>query len=103
MKDELSMNPPVSAIDGSRFASAPLSSENIVTALSAPAAASLPSRVLPSRFAVSLPEESLVVDDRSNLTPAQAVENKLITRLKESSMPVSHLQMRGLVRNRYEA
>jgi hypothetical protein len=102
MKDELSMKPPVSAIDGSRFASAPLTSENIVTALSAPVA-SPPSRALPSRFAVALPEESLVVDDRSNLTPAQAVENKLINRLKESSLPVSHLQMRGLVRNRYES
>jgi hypothetical protein len=102
MKDELSMKPPVSAKDGSRFASAPLSSEKLATALSTPVSA-VPSRVLPSRFAVSLPEESLVVDDRSNLTPAQAVENKLITRLKESSMPVSHLQMRGLVRNRYEA
>ena len=102
MKDELSMKPPVSAIDGSRFTSAPLTSDNIVTALSAPVS-NVPSRVLPSRFAVSLPEESLVVDDRSNLTPAQAVENKLINRLKESSLPVSHLQMRGLVRNRFES
>jgi hypothetical protein len=102
MKDELSMQPPVSAIEGSRFASVPLTSENIVTALSAPAASPVV-RSLPSRFAVSLPEESLVVDDRSSLTPAQMVENKLINRLKESSLPVSHLQMRGLVRNRYEA
>jgi hypothetical protein len=102
MKDEPSMKPPVPAMDGSRFASSPLSSEKLASALSAPVS-SVPSRVLPSRFAVSLPEESLVVDDRSNLTPAQAVENKLINRLKESSLPVSHLQMRGLVRNRYEA
>jgi hypothetical protein len=94
MKDELSMKPPVSAIEGSRFAALPLTSETIAT----------PSpRPLPSRFATTLPEESLVVDDRSHLTPAQMVENKLITRLKESSLPVSHLQMRGLVRNRYEA
>src|SRR5947199_2492871 len=99
MKDELSMNSPVSAIEGSRFASAPLTTDKIVSALSAPVA----SRVLPSRFAVSLPEESLVVDDRSHLTPAQMVENKLINRLRESSLPVSHLQMRGLVRNRFEA
>ena len=105
MKDELSMKPPVSALDGSRFSAAPLTSENIVAALSAPAPAGSPaSRSLPARFAVSsLPEESLVVDDRSHLTPAQMVENKLINRLKESSLPVSHLQMRGLVRNRYEA
>jgi hypothetical protein len=99
MKDELSMNSPVSAIEGSRFASAPLTTDKIVSALTA----SVASRVLPSRFAVSLPEESLVVDDRSHLTPAQMVENKLINRLRESSLPVSHLQMRGLVRNRFEA
>ena len=98
MKDETLMKPPVSTIDGSRFTSAPLASETIVTNLATPVA-----RHLPSRFAVSLPEESLVVDDRSHLTPAQMVENKLIHRLKESSLPVSHLQMRGLVRNRYEA
>ncbi len=94
MKDELSMKTPVSAIEGSRFAALPLPTDNHAT----PA-----TRALPSRFAVTLPEESLVVDDRSNLTPAQMVENKLINRLKESSLPVSHLQMRGLVRNRFEA
>jgi hypothetical protein len=94
MKDELSMKSPVSAIEGSRFAALPLTSENI---------AGPSPRPLPSRFAVTLPEESMVVDDRSHLTPAQMVENKLINRLKESSLPVSHLQMRGLVRNRYEA
>ena len=102
MKDEHTMNPPISAIEGSRFAPVSLASEKIGSALS-PSASSVPSRVLPARFAVSLPEESLVVDDRSNLTPAQMVENKLITRLRESSLPVSHLQMRGLVRNRYES
>jgi hypothetical protein len=102
MKDELSMKAPVSAIEGSRFATPPLTSEKILTSLAAPAP-SAPSRSLPSLFGMPLPEESLVVDDRSHLTPAQAVENKLITRLKESSLPVSHLQMRGLVKKRYEA
>ena len=102
MKDELSMNTPVAAIEGSRFAPASLTPEKLVAALTAPAAGPT-SRVLPARFAVSLPEESLVVDDRSTLTPAQVVENKLVTRLRESSLPVSHLQMRGLVKNRYEA
>jgi hypothetical protein len=101
MKDELSMKPPVSAIDGSRFANS-LNSDKVVPALPVPAS-SVASRVLPARFASSLPEESMVVDDRSHLTPAQMVENKLINRLRESSLPVSHLQMRGLVRNRYEA
>jgi hypothetical protein len=92
------MKPPVSAIEGSRFATLPLTPETLVSTVAAPSM-----RNLPSRFAVSLPEESLVIDDRSHLTPAQMVENKLINRLKESSLPVSHLQMRGLVRNRYEA
>jgi hypothetical protein len=50
---------------------------------------------------VTLPEESLVIDDRSQLSPAQMVETKLMTRLKELSLPVSHIQMKGLVRARY--
>ena len=102
MKDELSMKNPVSAIEGSRFTPASLASDKMVSPLSVPATAAT-TRGLPARFAVSLPEESMVVDDRSHLSPAQMVENKLITRLRESSLPVSHLQMRGLVRNRYEA
>src|SRR5947209_16431265 len=98
MKDEHLMKTTVSPIDGSRFASTTVGFE-------AASVASVPlaSRALASRFAVSLPEESLVVDDRSNLSPAQMVESKLINRLKESSLPVSHLQMRGLVRARFEA
>jgi hypothetical protein len=99
MKDELSMKTPVSAIDGSRFATASLTSEKVAPATTTSVAA----RVLPARFSASLPEESMVIDDRSHLTPAQVVENKLVNRLRESSLPVSHLQMRGLVRNRYEA
>jgi hypothetical protein len=45
-------------------------------------------------------EEVLVVDDRVALRPAQVVESKLTRLLQETSMPVSHLQMRGLVRAR---
>jgi hypothetical protein len=45
-------------------------------------------------------EETLIDDDRSKLTPAQAVESKLMSRLQGASLPVSHLQMRGLVRSR---
>jgi len=45
-------------------------------------------------------EEVLVVDDRSALSPAQAVENRLSRLLKEASMPISHLQMRGMLRAR---
>jgi hypothetical protein len=98
MKDDHLMKTTVSSIDGTRFASTPATSENVLNGLSGSA-----TRPLPSRFAVSQPEESLVVDDRSHLTPAQMVETKLISRLKDSSLPVSHLQMRGLVKARYEA
>lgn len=52
-------------------------------------------RMVASRFAASLPDESLVVDDRSSVTPAQMVESKLMSLLQGSSLPVSHLQMRG--------
>src|SRR4051794_2624935 len=98
MKDEHMMKSTVSPVDGSRFSSAPATSETVLNGLAGTGA-----RPQASRFAVSLPEESLVVDDRSHLTPAQMVETKLISRLRESSLPVSHLQMRGLVRARYEA
>jgi len=46
------------------------------------------------------PEESLVVDDRCGLTPAQAVEGKLMNLLRDESLPVSQLQIRGLARGR---
>jgi hypothetical protein len=49
---------------------------------------------------LTIPEESIVVDDRTDLTPAEAVENKLMALLKETSMPVSHLQKRGFLRGR---
>ncbi|MHC5540348.1 hypothetical protein ACYOEI_19175 [Singulisphaera rosea] len=45
-------------------------------------------------------DETLVVDDRSGLSPAHLVETKLTRRLKEATLPVSHLQMRGLLRKR---
>ena len=45
-------------------------------------------------------DESLIIDDRSAVSPAQMVENKLSRMLKDASMPVSHLQMRGLLRSR---
>ncbi|WP_435007860.1 hypothetical protein P12x_005124 [Tundrisphaera lichenicola] len=90
MKDHQTMKIAVASKDGTRYASNPVNAD-------------VPTRPLASRFAVSQPEESLVVDDRSLLTPAQMVETKLISRLRESSLPVSHLQMRGLVKARYEA
>ena len=101
MKDEFLMKTSVPSIDGSRFAS---SSSPLLSSVVAPVAAPLmAARTLASRFASTLPEESLVIDDRSQISPAQMVEIKLINRLKELSMSVSHLQMRGLVRNRFEA
>jgi hypothetical protein len=39
-------------------------------------------------------DEVLAVDERSELTPSQAVENRLVALLKEASLPVSHLQVR---------
>jgi hypothetical protein len=46
------------------------------------------------------PDEVLVVDERWEVRPAQVVESKLTRLLKDASLPVSHLQMRGLLRNR---
>lgn len=101
MKDEILMKTSVPSLDGSRFASTVPSLPSVLAPVAAPA---LPAaRTLAARFASALPEESLVVDDRSRISPAQMVENKLVSRLKELSMPVSHLQMRGLVRKRFEA
>jgi hypothetical protein len=37
-------------------------------------------------------EEILVPDARALLTPAQMVERKLVSLLKNASLPVSHLQ-----------
>jgi len=48
----------------------------------------------------AIDEETLVVDDRSSLSPAQMVETKLSRKLQETSLPVSHLQMRVLLRGR---
>ncbi len=45
-------------------------------------------------------DEALIVDERAYLRPAQVVESKLSRMLKDASLPVSHLQMRGLLRSR---
>jgi len=51
------------------------------------------------RFALSrfnaATDEVVVVDERSETSPAQAVEDRLISLLREASLPVSHLQLRG--------
>jgi hypothetical protein len=51
----------------------------------------------------AVPEESLVVDDRCGLTPAQAVEGKLMNLLRNDTLRVSHLQLRGVIRGRCES
>jgi hypothetical protein len=48
----------------------------------------------------ALPEESLVIDDRCDQSPAELVESKLTRMLGGSMLPVSHLQTRGLLRQR---
>jgi hypothetical protein len=45
-------------------------------------------------------DEALIVDERLGLRPAQVVESKLTRLLQYASLPVSHLQTRGLLRAR---
>jgi hypothetical protein len=45
-------------------------------------------------------DEVVFNDERSDLKPSQAVENRLVALLRDASLPVSHLQMRGLIRGR---
>jgi hypothetical protein len=53
-----------------------------------------------NRLPVGHHEEALVADERWHVRPAQVVESKLARMLKDASLPVSHLQMRSLLRNR---
>jgi hypothetical protein len=55
---------------------------------------------LPLQAAKDLEEETLVIDDRFGQSPAQLVESKLSRKLQETSLPVSHLQTRTLLRRR---
>ena len=45
-------------------------------------------------------EETLIVDHRANLGPAQQVENKLSTLLGGAMMPLSHVRMSTQLGNR---
>ncbi|WP_406697012.1 hypothetical protein V5E97_39105 [Singulisphaera sp. Ch08] len=45
-------------------------------------------------------EETLVIDDRFGQSPSQLVESRLTRKLQETSLPVSHLQTRTLIRRR---
>ena len=51
------------------------------------------SLVSKAQVVVKPPEEALVADTRAGMTPSQHVERKLITLLKSSLVPVSHVQM----------
>jgi hypothetical protein len=51
------------------------------------------------RFSVAA-DEVLVVDERSGLSPSQAVEDRLIALLRHSSLPMSCLRLWGVVRGR---
>ncbi|HMB02946.1 MAG TPA: hypothetical protein VKP69_04290 [Isosphaeraceae bacterium] len=57
-----------------------------------------PGRLAVSRPPAAVPEESLVVDDRSAVTPARMVESKLEALLRRSSMPMSYLSTKRPVR-----
>jgi hypothetical protein len=50
--------------------------------------------------ASALPEETLVVDERCDRRPSELVESKLSRLLGGAVLPVSHLQMRGLLKHR---
>lgn len=54
----------------------------------------------PTLETLELEEETLVIDDRFGLSPSQLVESKLTRKLQETSLPVSHLQTRTLIRRR---
>jgi hypothetical protein len=44
------------------------------------------------RLPLSVPQETLVTDVRSGLTPAQVVEQRLASMLRSTHLPASHLQ-----------
>jgi hypothetical protein len=54
----------------------------------------------PRNNASACAEESMVVDDRCKLSPAQMVETKLTRVLGGSTLPVSHLQTRKMLKDR---
>lgn len=55
---------------------------------------------IPLNPVLEIEEETLVIDDRFGLSPSQLVESKLSRKLQETSLPVSHLQTRALIRRR---
>jgi hypothetical protein len=57
------------------------------------------STVLHARLAQ--PEETLVIDARGSLRPAQQVENKLVTLLKAMLLPVSQVRLTAVGNGRH--
>jgi hypothetical protein len=57
-------------------------------------------RTGPAQPAVDPCEESLIVDGRGGLTPAQMVEQKLLNLLKGKALPISHMQVVRSMRGR---
>jgi hypothetical protein len=55
--------------------------------------ASEAARISAPKVVVVEKEEVLIVDARALLTPAQMVERKLISLLKDKLLPVSHVRM----------
>jgi hypothetical protein len=45
-----------------------------------------------ARQRISLPQEMLVTDARAGLTPSQLVERRLVSMLRSTILPASHLQ-----------
>jgi hypothetical protein len=54
--------------------------------------AALPAPTGPDALTTT-PEEALIADTRAGLTPSQLVERKLISLLKSSPLPISHVQI----------
>jgi len=79
---------------------APASTQDVNLISWTPAPESLNHKVVTHAQDVEFEEESLVIDDRFGLSPAQIVESKLSYKLQETSLPVSHLQTRNLLRRR---
>jgi len=67
--------------------------------------ASASKRLAKRRMAPKLPvfpvgDEILMIDDRARIRPAQAIETKLTRLLEDAVVPVSQLQMKGLLKLR---
>ena|GEM_PF-2213158 len=97
MKSELPLTPPLALFDA-----VSASTQHVVAFESTANDPESPGAGIwrPPLVATESGEETLVVDDRFGQSPAQMVESKLTRKLQETSLPVSHLQTRSLLRRR---